>query len=330
MASRSSSRLPILVRRFRGRRLGVVGDLMLDHFIRGSVTRTSPEAPVPVVRVNQPETFHLGGAGNVAANLAALGARPAVFAVVGQDPAGNILRRALGRWGAGRNGVVRLPGRPTTVKTRIIADHQHVVRTDWEDSSPLPASVERRLLDAFQRQAGRLEGVVLSDYDKGVITETFLAELLRVCAARDLPVFLDLKKARRLEGELALLLVNQQRAEEVAGVAIRDDKTLQLVGRHLMARFPCSTLVITRGAQGMVVFEKGDTRSFASVRTRPWEVFDVTGAGDTVMAALALARVSGATPREAAVLANAAAGAVVGKLGTAVCTPPELLANLKV
>jgi len=328
MATSSEKRLRALVRRFRGRRIAVVGDLMLDRFIRGRVSRISPEAPVPVVEVNQPETVHLGGAGNVVANLAALGARPVVFGVAGADAAARALRSELRRLGAAQSGLLRVPGRPTTVKTRIIADHQHVVRADWEVSTPLAAGIERRLLAALGRQARRLHGVVLSDYDKGVISDALLTGLLEICAARRLPVFLDLKKARRLERPLRLVLVNQRRAEEISGFALDSEKSLELVGRHLMARFPCSTLIITRGAKGMVVFERDGAHKFAAVRTRPWEVFDVTGAGDTVISTLTLALVSGATPQEAAALANSAAGVVVGKLGTAVCTPRELLEAL--
>jgi len=327
----SPARLRAIVRRFRGKRLAVVGDLMLDRFIRGRVARISPEAPVPVVEVNQPQTQHLGGAGNVAANLAALGARPAVFGVVGRDEAGHALRRELARSRIAAGGVVADPARPTTVKTRIIAEHQHVVRADWEQAAPLPPALERRLLAAFRRAAPRLDGVILSDYDKGVLTEALTAELLELCEVQGLPVFADLKVWRRLEPKVELVLVSQHRAEEISNCKIDNEKTLQLVGRHLMARFPCSTLVITRGAQGMVVFEKGRRSQglrVAAVRTRPWEIFDVTGAGDTVMATLALATVAGATPAQAAALANAAAGIVVGKLGTAVATPAELLESL--
>jgi len=327
----SSNRLRALVRRFRGRRIAVVGDLMLDRFIRGSVSRISPEAPVPVVEVNQPETAHLGGAGNVVANLAALGARPFVFGVVGADEAGAGVRRELRRLGAGASGLLRDPARPTTVKIRIIADHQHVVRADWERAGPLTPALERRLLGALRRAAARLDAVVLSDYDKGVLTDSLLGELLEISAARRVPVFLDLKKARPVEGLLRLVLVNQRRAEEISGLTIGNERQLELIGRHLMARFPCQTLIITRGAQGMVVFEKGPEgsgRRVAAVRTRPWEVFDVTGAGDTVIATLTLALASGGTPQEAAQLANSAAGVVVGKLGTAVCTPKELLEGL--
>ncbi|MCI0403316.1 MAG: PfkB family carbohydrate kinase [Acidobacteria bacterium] len=330
MATRLA-RLRAIVRRFHDKRLAVVGDLMLDRFIRGRVARISPEAPVPVVEVNQPETQHLGGAGNVAANLAALGARPAVFGLVGRDEAGQALRRELARSRIAAGGIVVEAGRPTTVKTRIIAEHQHVVRADWEQAGPLPRALERRLLAAFRRAAPHLNGVILSDYDKGVLTEALIAELLELCRQQKLPVFVDLKAAKRLEAGVTLVLVSQHRAEEIATCRIDSDKTLQLVGRHLMARFPCSTLVVTRGSKGMVVFKRGSRTTgvrVAAVRTRPWEVFDVTGAGDTVMATLALATVAGAKPEQAAALANAAAGIVVGKLGTAVATPSELLESL--
>lgn len=327
MATPSPARLRALVRRFRNKRLAVVGDLMLDRFIRGRVARISPEAPVPVVEVNQPETQHLGGAGNVAANLAALGARPAVFGVVGRDEAARALRRELGRCRIAAGGVVTDPARPTTVKTRIIAEHQHVVRADWEQTAPLPRALERRLLSAFRRAAPRLDAVILSDYDKGVLTEALTAELLELCQARRLPVFVDLKVARRIDSRVELVLVSQHRAEEIANCKIDTDKTLQLVGRHLMARFPCSTLVITRGAKGMVVFEK-TAAHIAAIRRPPIELFDVTGAGDTVMSALSLARTCGATPVEAAIIANAAGWVVVGKLGTEVVKPKELLASL--
>lgn len=314
-------------RRGRGWRIAVIGDYMLDRFIRGSVTRTSPEAPVPVVEVNQPDSEHLGGAGNVVANLVELGARPLAFGVVGRDAAGAAIRRQLARLGVARAGLLTDPSRPSTLKTRIIADHQHVVRADWESTASLPPRLEGALLRRFRAALPRLDAVVLSDYDKGVLTERLLAELLSLCAARKLRVFVDLKKARALEPGVTLVLLNQRRAEELSGRALADERSLELVGRHLMAHFPCRILVITRGAQGMAVREK-DTDHFAPVRTKPTEVFDVTGASDTVLAALTLALVSGATPREAAMLANAAAGVVVGKLGTAVCQPAELLASL--
>ena len=321
------ARLRALVRRFRGRCVAVVGDYMLDRFIRGSVTRVSPEAPVPVVQVNRPETAHLGGAGNVVANLAALGARPAAFGVAGKDEAGAAIRRELRRLRAEASGLLADASRPTTLKTRIIAEHQHVVRADWEATTPLGAALEAQLLRRLRAAAPRLHAVVLSDYDKGVLSDMLLAELLALCGRYGLPVFIDLKVPRALDPGVRLVLLNQRRAEELAERRITDEKTLELVGRHLMARFPCQTLVITRGAQGMAVREK-NTEHFEAVRTRPWEVFDVTGAGDTVLAALTLALVAGASPREAAMLANTAAGVVVSKLGTATCAAGEILKSL--
>ena len=323
----SPARLLALVRRFRGRRVAVVGDYMLDRFIRGSVTRVSPEAPVPVVQVNRPETAHLGGAGNVVANLAALGARPAAFGVAGKDEAGATIRRELRRLRAEASGLLADASRPTTLKTRIIAEHQHVVRADWEATGPLGAALEAQLLRRLRAAAPRLHAVVLSDYDKGVLSDTLLAELLALCGRYGLPVFIDLKVPRALDPGVRLVLLNQRRAEELAERRITDEKTLELVGRHLMARFPCQTLVITRGAQGMAVREK-NTEHFEAVHTRPWEVFDVTGAGDTVLATLTLALVAGASPREAAMLANTAAGVVVSKLGTATCAAGEILKSL--
>jgi len=328
----SPARLRGLVQRFRGRRVAVVGDYMLDRFIRGSVSRISPEAPVPVVQVNQPETSHLGGAGNVVANLAALGARPAAFGVMGRDDAGAAIRRELRRLRADASGLLADPARPTTLKIRIIAEHQHVVRADWEAAGPLATRMEAALLRHLRAAAPRLDAVVLSDYDKGVLTDTLLAELLALCGQHRLPVFVDLKVPRPLDPGVRLVLLNQRRAEELSGRRIADEKSLELVGRHLMTRFPCQTLVITRGGQGMAVLERGAENSaplrVLAVRTKPWEVFDVTGAGDTVLATLTLATLAGATAREAATLANTAAGVVVGKLGTAVCTARELQQSL--
>ncbi len=326
MTTPSPARLRSLVRRFRGRRLAVVGDLMLDRFIRGRVARISPEAPVPVVEVNQPETQHLGGAGNVAANLAALGARAVAFGVIGRDDSGRVLRKRMAREGVNAVGVLTDPARPTTEKTRIIADHQHVVRTDRESTVVLPPQLQRRLLATFKRVLPRLDGVVLSDYDKGVLTESLTADLLRECHGR-VPVFVDLKVERPLHPGVKLVLINRHRAEEMAGRSLRDGKSLQGIGRDLMARFPCSILVITLGSQGVAVFEK-TSRHIAALYRPPVELFDVTGAGDTVISVLSLAMTCGATAVEAATIANTAGWIVVGKLGTAVVKPADLLEAL--
>ena len=325
-----------LLRRFRGRRIGVVGDFMLDRFIRGSVARISPEAPVPLVRVAPDgEDARLGGAGNVVANLAALGARPLALGVVGADASGRLLRRKLHQVAGAKDALVVVRKRVTTVKTRIIALHHHVVRVDWEDTEPLPEREQARLASRVRRALPGLDALVLSDYDKGVLTDTLLEEIIGSARRAGVPVFVDLKVDRRLEPGVRLVQVSKQRAEEMAGTRIRGAKALELVGRHLLARYPCEALVLTLGSEGMRVFERASRASpaqgrasLAADRTKSWEVFDVTGAGDTVMATLTLAVVAGARVLEAARLANAAAGVVVGKLGTAVCTAEELRAAL--
>jgi len=332
----SGHRLRKLVTRFRGQRLGVVGDLMLDRFIRGLVSRISPEAPVPVVEVTPDagsEAVHPGGAANVVVNLVALRAAAIPFGVIGRDEAGAALVRELVRLGASPAGVVRDPARVTTVKMRIIAGHQHVVRADWEQRRPLGGSLERRLLEHFQRSLPRLRGVILSDYDKGTLTENVLKVVLRSCAARRVPVFVDLKRWRPIKFSQALVLVNQRRAAEMTNRDIYDEASARAAGKLLLEGLGCAQLVITRGPEGMMLFDRqaaaGRGLTIRAIKTKPTEVFDVTGAGDTVIATLALAMVVGGSPQEAAALANHAAGVVVGKLGTATCSPAELLASLR-
>lgn len=330
MAGKNQPGLAARVRRFRGRRIGVLGDFMLDRFIRGSVTRISPEAPVPLVRVERGgEDVRLGGAGNVAANLAALGARAVAIGVVGADDTGRSLRRELKKEKGVTDALLTLRNRVTTLKTRIIARHHHVVRVDWEDTEPLSLRDQAKLLQAVRRALPRLEALVLSDYNKGVFSDELLEDVLAAAHRARVPVFLDLKVERRLDQGLTLLQINQQRAEELMGKAIRTESDFHLIGESLMARFPCEILVLTLGSEGMRVFERDGQESLAATRAKPWEVFDVTGAGDTVLSVLALAVACGARPGDAAALANLAAGVVVGKLGTARCSQEELLQELR-
>lgn len=317
-----------IVRRFRGRRVAVLGDFMLDRFIRGSVSCLSPEAPVPLVRVARDgEDHRLGGAGNVVANLAALGAHPLAIGITGTDAAGKLLRKDLKKIKGVREALVTVRNRVTTVKTRIIAQNHHVVRVDWEDTEPLPPREQARLIAAVRRALPRLEALVLSDYDKGVLSDDLLEEVLAAAERAGVPVFLDLKVRRRLGSEIRLVQVNRQRAEEILGRPIRTERDRQLAGGALRAEFPCQTLVLTLGSEGMRVSAGEDHSHLAAVRSHP-EVFDVTGAGDTVFSALTLATLAGAEAGQAAELANLAAGVVVGKLGTAQCTREELLGAL--
>lgn len=320
-----SGRARRLLRALRGRRLLVVGDVMLDEFLFGRAARLSPEAPVPVVQVTR-QSFHVGGAANVAANACALGGTAVLAGVVGEDDAAERLREGLRSCGVeGR--LVPAPGRPTTLKTRIVAQHQQVVRADRERSDDLGGDVEAALIDSARAALAGCDAVVVSDYDKGVVTRPLVKALVSGARRRGLPVLVD-PKVRHLARYRGATIVtpNLVEAAQASDVVIVDEASLETAGRRLLGALRCRAVLITRGEQGMALFERaGDTTLIpASAR----EVFDVTGAGDTVIATLGLALAAGAELGEAAALANAAAGVVVGKLGTATAEPAELLEAL--
>jgi rfaE bifunctional protein kinase chain/domain len=335
-------RLKRLVARLRGKQIGVLGDLMLDRYLWGTASRLSPEAAVPVVDfVEQSEC--LGGAGNVAANLAALGADVETFGVIGSDEPGNALRKCLRAANIADKGVLADPKRVTTVKTRIIARHQQVVRVDHERREPLRPETQGRLLRVLFASLRRLDALVLSDYDKGLITDSFADRVLSACHRLHVPVFVKPKTSRLYAYRGARAIVcNTKEAGFFVTRALGDEKSLEEAGRALLAHFGCSAVLITRGEKGMSLFEESSPRhlnipatSFEVTYARVGQpgidrgatgrqVFDVTGAGDTVLSVLALAAAAGATLPDAATLANTAAGVVVGKLGTASVSPEEL------
>ncbi len=316
-----------LLERFAGHRLLVLGDLMLDEYLWGKARRISPEAPVPVVEIER-ESLRPGGAGNVASNLAALGAQPVLVAVTGADAAAERLRALLSAEGLETEGVLTDPTRPTTVKTRILAQNQQVVRADRESREPLSEELTRRLLTAVHERLGTIAGVIISDYEKGVITPLLLRTLLPELQRRGLPVFLD-PKIRNFPyyRPVTWIKPNQREAETVTRREITDEASLQDIGRQLRDLVQCDYILLTRGEQGMTLFSP-DGR-LQHIPTVAREVYDVTGAGDTVMAALSLAVIAGAPPLRAAQLANYAASVVIGKVGTAVVTRRELLAAIR-
>jgi D-beta-D-heptose 7-phosphate kinase/D-beta-D-heptose 1-phosphate adenosyltransferase len=308
----------------RGKRVLVVGDVMLDEFIWGKVARISPEAPVPVVEVTD-QSFHLGGAGNVARNVRALGGEALLAGVVGRDSAGERVLDAVGAAGIHSLLAVSDSGRPTTVKTRIVAHNQQVVRADRESASEVPDAIESAIVESARRALPSCQALVVSDYQKGVVTPGLVGRLLPLARRRGIPVLVD-PKVRHLPlyRRVALVTPNQREAEEATGLAIRGSGPLLAAGRALLRQLQCRAVLITRGEQGMSLFERG--RPPVHIPTSAREVFDVTGAGDSVIATLALAVCAGARLPEAAALANHAAGVVVGKLGTACATPAEVLA----
>jgi rfaE bifunctional protein kinase chain/domain len=316
-----------LVALMGGRRVVVYGDVMLDEFVWGDVTRISPEAPVPVVDIRR-ESVHLGGAANVLANLRALGARADVVGVVGDDRAGERVRDELRGAGSTGESLIVDDGRPTTVKTRIIAHNQLVVRADRERRTPAGGHAAERLVAALRRLLEGADALVVSDYDKGAVTPQVLAEVLPLARAAGVPALVD-PKIRNFNAYRPATLVTPNHHEALRLTDAEDDTDagMAAAARAIRARLGCESVLITRGERGMMLLEGDGEPVYVSTAAR--EVYDVTGAGDTVIATLAAALASGATLLEAATLANHAAGIVVGKVGTATATAAELLASFR-
>ena len=313
-----------ILREFRKKKILIIGDLILDRYIWGKVNRISPEAPVPIVEVTK-EDFLLGGASNVANNIVALGGHPTIAGVVGNDRAGEEMMKLLEERGIQSQGVFWC-SRPTTVKTRVIAHNQQVVRFDREDKDRIEGKVFRELLNYMQRAVPIHDAVIISDYKKGVISSELIREVLKNSRPSHIFVSVDPKVGHfHLYKNVSLITPNLSEASLASGIEIVDEKSLIHAGRDLLKKLSCSAVLITKGEQGMSLFEKNKV---AHIPTVTRNVYDVTGAGDTVIAAFTIAYAAGATLEEAAVIANHAAGIVVGKIGTAVATPDEILKSL--
>lgn len=330
--SQPVQRIRGLLRAARRRRLLVVGDVMLDQFLWGGVRRISPEAPVPVVEF-QRESFMAGGAANVARNLTALGAEAQLFGVVGEDPAAAQLVEILGKDGVDCGGLLAVADRPTGLKTRVIAHHQHVVRIDRERRGRLGEADAERLLRAIRKALPGADAVLVGDYAKGVVSQDLVEALKSECRRAGVWLSVDPKPASglRLQG-VSLVTPNRNEAFELmecedsvhADNPLADGPLLGVAAAMLESLKP-ALLLITLGGQGMLLCRRGSRP--IHIPTAAQEVFDVSGAGDTVIASFTLAVAAGASPLEAAVFSNHAAGVVVGKMGTATVTPSELVAS---
>jgi D-beta-D-heptose 7-phosphate kinase/D-beta-D-heptose 1-phosphate adenosyltransferase len=326
----SAARAGEILSAARKTRILVVGDVMLDQFIWGGVSRISPEAPVPVLDF-QRESFMPGGAANVSRNLADLNVPTEIFGAIGRDDAGGQLQQLLNRQGIRCTGLVKSAGRHTSVKTRVVAHQQQVVRIDRETRENLDAGLTHRLLNALTPRLARADAVIIGDYGKGVVTQPLLNEIKSLCRERGLWLSLDPKPVHRLElSHLSLITPNRKEAFELAELPdetrhanpLADHNLLEVVDKLLGQPGPV-ILLITLGELGMLLCQRGQ-KPF-HIPTIAQEVFDVSGAGDTVIATFTLAIAAGASPLEAAILANHAAGIVVGKVGTATTTPDELI-----
>ncbi len=330
----SAQRVRKLLNAAHHTRILVIGDVMLDQFIWGSVARISPEAPVPVVDFER-ESFMPGGAANVARNLTALNVPTELFGVLGQDIAGEQVLKLLRSCNIGCSGVIAVADRLTSLKTRIVAHKQQVVRIDRESREDLKETLTTRALGKLETFLDQASAVVVGDYGKGVVTQFLLEELKALCRKRGIWLSMDPKPVHRLDlSGLSLVTPNRKEAFELAheqdetrdADPLKDRKLLEVADR-LLAQLHPALLLITLGEQGMLLCQKGHKP--IHIPTVAQEVFDVSGAGDTVIATFTLAISAGASPLEAAVLSNHAAGVVVGKIGTATASPAELLASFR-
>jgi rfaE bifunctional protein kinase chain/domain len=315
------------IQSFHNKRILVLGDMMLDRFIWGSVSRISPEAPVPVVEIKTESTC-LGGAANVASNIHTLGGVPVPLGILGNDFEGSRLREEFRLIGSPVSGLIVDKSRPTSVKTRILAHHQQVCRTDREDHSPISPLLQSRITGKFKAALPFVDAVVVSDYAKGLISAPLLKQTLPLAKSAKKIVCIDPKMRRfSVYRPATVITPNTAEAEHASGITIEGTQDLVRAGRKILKESGIEHLLVTRGEEGMALFESDSRITY--IPTVAQEVFDVTGAGDTVISTLALSLVSGLSILAAAVLSNIAAGIVVGKLGTGSVSPDELIAAIR-
>ncbi len=310
---------------FKKKKILIIGDLILDRYIWGKVNRISPEAPVPIVEVTD-ENFLLGGASNVANNIVALGGRATIVGVAGNDRAGGILMKMLEERGIQCGGVFWGSARPTTIKTRVIAHNQQVVRFDRENKDKVDGKVLKGLLEYIRSAIPNHDAVIISDYKKGVVSYNLVREVLKHSKPENIFVSVDPKVSHfYCYKNVSLITPNVMEASVASGIEIKDEKSLVNAGRALCKKISCDAILITRGEYGMSLFEKDKVVHIPTVAKN---VYDVTGAGDTVIATFTIAYAAGASMKEAAVISNHAAGIVVGEVGTAVAKIDQLRKSL--
>ena len=316
-----------IIPQFGKQKILVLGDLMVDKFVWGKVSRISPEAPVPVVEVTR-ESAVLGGAGNVASNITSMGGKAYVVGVIGRDGVAEQLKDDLHDKNIDTDGLVFDEMRPTIIKTRIIASHQQVVRFDREVKGAFAPSIQKDIIRRIEDLIPAVQGIIISDYGKGVVTPAVLSRAIQLANQHKIPVTVDPKIEHFLRYK-KVSCITPNAAEAIAGMRAQDavdDESIFELGKRILKRLSSSSVLITRGEKGMTLFEPGNR--ITHIPTRAKEVYDVTGAGDTVIATFTLALAAQAPFREAAEISNFAAGIVVGKIGTATVTPDELRAAI--
>ncbi|MBI5124417.1 MAG: D-glycero-beta-D-manno-heptose-7-phosphate kinase [Candidatus Omnitrophica bacterium] len=327
MNPKDFNKLKSIISNFKNANVLVIGDLILDEFVWGDVSRISPEAPVPVVWVKR-ESFMPGGASNVANNLRSLGARTYLAGVIGDDEYGAILKGELEQKGIDTSGIIIDEARPTTLKTRVVAGHQQVVRIDKERVDGLSDKLISRIINHTKNSMNKMDAIIIEDYGKGVITPKLLKEIVPLARSRKKIISVDPKEEHlKYYQGISLITPNNHEASKAVGFQIEDNATLKKAGAALLKKFKCKIALITLGENGMAVFQKD--KPMKHIPTVAQEVFDVSGAGDTVIASYTLSLTAGADPIQAAHVSNCAAGIVVGKVGIAIVTPDELMDRIK-
>ncbi len=315
MSGFKKERLQTLFDAFRGKKVAVVGDLMLDRYVWGSVSRISPEAPVPVLEIES-ESARLGGAANVANNVKSLGAEPVPFGIIGADAAGEKLLEVLREMKLSDAGIITDRDRPTTVKTRVIAHSQHVVRMDYELRREIGGEIVEAVMKALLSMKDEIDGILLEDYNKGMLTGELLSRIIEFGRSNGKIVSVDPKQGNFFEyRDVTVFKPNRKEAEGALGIPAGTDEQAEAAARELRRRLECENVLLTRGEKGMTLVDKdGKVVHFP---TKARRVADVSGAGDTVISTLTVALISGATMMEAAAIANHAGGLVCGEVGIA-------------
>jgi D-glycero-beta-D-manno-heptose-7-phosphate kinase len=311
------------IRSFPNYKVLVIGDIMMDEFLWGEVSRISPEAPVPIVKVER-ETFMLGGAANVLNNLLGLKGQVLLAGVVGSDGMGRRLLRKLQSLGTTTEGIVGEEGRPTAIKTRVIARNQQLVRVDREKATPILPETLKSILNIIKKNISQIQGIVVSDYGKGVVSQELMIGLKKILGKNPIPILVDPKPDNiRWYDRVTLITPNHLEAELAVGKRIESEEDLLWAGTQLLKKIKCESVLITRGPEGMTLFLKN--KKIEHIPTVAQKVFDVSGAGDTVIATLILSLVSGMNMIQSCKTANYAAGIVVGEVGTAAVRVGELI-----
>lgn len=322
MKSINNKRLRDLIKRCNGKKIAVIGDIMLDRYLWGDVVRISPEAPVPVVEIKS-ESVQLGGAANVANNVKSLGGIPILYGVIGNDHAGKDLTELLHENKFNTDGILTDKDRSTTLKTRIIAHNQHVVRADFESKNDISQKLTDELVGSVENLINEISGIIIQDYNKGFITKSLISQIIEIARKNNCPVAVDPKFNNFFEfRKVTLFKPNIIETQNALGFSLDSDEHISVAGKLLLERLQCENVLITRGSKGMSLFTKDGSEK--RVNTKARTIHDVSGAGDTVISTLTMILAAGGDIVEAATIANYAAGVVCGEIGIVSIVPEKI------